>query len=103
MKGMEENKNQTPNRLRDLRERLRLSQKQVALRIGHNDATLLSRYEHGRSIPPLTTAMKLSALFQTPVHKIFPELADAVTSQILGSTFCVRSLRKNTFLAEEEA
>jgi DNA-binding XRE family transcriptional regulator len=68
---MEENKNKAPNQLALMRAKMNLSQKSVARVIGLRDSTLLSRYELGRALPPLKTALKLAALYQTPLSDIF--------------------------------
>ena len=52
------------------------SQKLVAHLIGHKTHSALSLYEHGRALPPLTTALKLEIVLRTPVAFLFPNLYD---------------------------
>ena len=57
------------------------SQKTVALLVGKHVA-MLSRYERGRSVPPLSTALKLGIILRVPVEFLFPRLYDALRHQI---------------------
>lgn len=100
---MEENETHKPTSLRDLRRSLHLSQKQVARRIGHPDQTLLSRYEHGRAIPPLLTAMKLSLLYQVPLARLFPELTEKTKVEILNPGLRVQRTHRKVCWAEQGA
>ena len=57
-------------------------QKQVAAILGHGSTSMLSRYESGRSWPPLLTALRLEILYRIPVaflySKIYRQLKDEV-------------------------
>lgn len=63
---------------------MNLSQKRVARVIGLRDASVLSRYESGRASPPLKTALKLAALYDTTISEMFPELSRRCMMQVLG-------------------
>lgn len=43
---------------------------------------MLSRYELGRSVPPLWTALKLGIILRVPVEFLFPKLYDGMRNQI---------------------
>ena len=81
---MEENKHRIPNQLVLVRKRKNLSQKRVAHLIGLRDATALSRYESGRALPPLKTALRLAALYDATLSEMFPELSRRSRRQVLG-------------------
>lgn len=70
--------------------------------IGYSDATLISRFERGRSIPPLETAMKLSVLFQVPLARLFPEVAERTKVEVLASEAHFRPTRRKVFLSSQE-
>ena len=97
---MEENKTHFPNRLRELRRRLGLSQKQVVTRVKGFDAPRLARYEKGEKLPPLMHALRLSFLYQQPLGVMFPEVAHRVRSEILSNPIVIRSMRYRTYCAE---
>ena len=52
------------------------TQKQVAKLLGHPEASMLSHYEHGRSLPPLPVALGLEIILRVPVAFLFPQLYD---------------------------
>jgi transcriptional regulator with XRE-family HTH domain len=47
------------------------SQKHVARLLGQKDASMVSRYERERSLPPLAVALGLSAVYRVPVEFLF--------------------------------
>ena len=58
-----------PNRLKKYRRLAGFSQKEAAEMIGLNNASCLSRWEKGLSIPTLPHIFKLSLLYRThPIH-----------------------------------
>ena len=81
---MEENKNRIPNQLVLIRKRMNLSQKRVAHMIGLRDATVLSRYESGRALPPLKIALRLAVLYDATLSEMFRELSRRSRRQVLG-------------------
>ena len=81
---MEENKYKIPNQLVFIRKRMNLSQKRVARMIGLRDATVLSRYERGRALPPLKTALKIALLYDVTIPEIFDELSQRARLQLFA-------------------
>jgi transcriptional regulator with XRE-family HTH domain len=81
---MDENKHRNSNQLVLIRKRMHLSQKRVARAIGLRDASVLSRYESGRALPPLKTALKLAALYDATLSEMFHELSRRCRMQVLG-------------------
>lgn len=63
--------NKHPNQLVLYRKRMRFSQKYVSRLLGFQDTTMLSRYEHGRSVPPLPIALRLEIIYRVPVAFLF--------------------------------
>jgi DNA-binding XRE family transcriptional regulator len=63
-----------PNHLQIYRNRMRLSCKQVAHLLGHSMTSSLTRFELGRSVPSLRTALRLAAIYRVPVEFLFPRL-----------------------------
>ena len=79
---MPRNPKRYQNELIVYRRRMRFSQKQAAAVLGHKGTSMLSRYESGRSLPPLLTALRLEILYRIPVaflySKIYRRLKDEV-------------------------
>ncbi len=50
---------------------MRYSQKQVAALLDQQGTSMLSRYESGRSLPPLLTALRLEILYRIPVAFLY--------------------------------
>ena len=59
------------NYLRTYRKRAGLSQDEVAFLLGGGCGTQVSRYELGKRLPSLETALALEAILGVPVKKIF--------------------------------
>lgn len=53
---------------------MKFSQKHVARLLDHPDTSMLSRYETGRSTPPLQTALRLEIIYRVPVAFLYPKL-----------------------------
>ncbi len=64
------------------RRRMGLTQKHVARLLGHRDTSMVSRYEHGRSSPPLPVALSLEIILRVPVAFLFPGLYDQLKRRI---------------------
>lgn len=60
-----------PNTLREHREKLGLTQKMVANRLGLRSITLISRWESGDTLPSLVNAFRLANLYQTSIEVLF--------------------------------
>lgn len=59
-----------PNRIAELRERVKLSRLELAERVGVNSQTI-GYLERGEYNPSLALAFRLSDVFSLPVEKIF--------------------------------
>ncbi len=64
-------RSKSPNDLVLYRERMGLSQKQVADLLGLHTTVSLSMIEHGHRSPSLKTALRLAAIYRTPVEYLF--------------------------------
>ena len=56
-------------RIRALRRKQKMSQEDLATRVGCDRVTI-SHYEHGRSIPPLYMAQKLAQVFNVTMDEL---------------------------------
>jgi transcriptional regulator with XRE-family HTH domain len=75
-------KRQVPNRLRLFRRRRLLALKQVAALLGHRSTQQLSRYEKGKLVPNLKTALKLAAIYGIPVRTMLDGYYEACLGEI---------------------
>jgi transcriptional regulator with XRE-family HTH domain len=66
------------------RRRMGFTQKHVARLLGHRDTSMVSHYEHGRSLPPLPVALSLEIIYRAPVAFLFPGIYDALKNRIRG-------------------
>lgn len=71
-----------PNNLTQYRVRMRLSQREVALLLGHKTAAPLSQLEAGRYLPSLKTALRLSAIYRIPVEFLFALLYTELRNEV---------------------
>jgi transcriptional regulator with XRE-family HTH domain len=60
-----------PHYLRIERRRAGLSQTDIAALLGVRTASKISRYEHGRRLPPLKTALAYEAILGRPIAELF--------------------------------
>lgn len=67
------------------RRRMGFTQKQVAKLLGHREASMISHYEHGRSLPPLQVALGLEIILRVPAAFLFPGLYDSLKLRIRNS------------------
>jgi len=74
--------NKGKNSLVLYRKRMGFSQKQVAQLLGRNDASTLSQYEHGRTLPTLTAALSLEIIYRIPVAYLFPDMYQQLKAHI---------------------
>ena len=58
------------------------TQKRVARLLGHRDTSMVSHYEHGRSLPPLPVALSLEIIYRVPVAFLFPGIYDGLKLRI---------------------
>src|SRR5947207_15870342 len=64
------------------RRRMGFTQKQVAQLLGHRDTSMISHYEHGRSLPPLPVALSREIILGVPVAFLFPGMHDDLRKRI---------------------
>ena len=79
---MNKNQDSHHNELAIYRRRLRFSRKRVARLLGHSSTAMLSRYENGRSHPPLLTVLKLEIIYRTPVAFLYQERYASLRQEI---------------------
>ena len=72
-----------PNRLRMLRRRLGVTQRELADLIGHGSDTQVSRLERGLRAPHFVEALKLELLFGLPATEIFTRLTRSALDEIV--------------------
>jgi transcriptional regulator with XRE-family HTH domain len=63
--------NPLDNYLRTERRQARLSQEDIAFLLGSRDGAKVSRYERGRRLPSLETALSYEAILGIPVRELF--------------------------------
>jgi transcriptional regulator with XRE-family HTH domain len=66
------------SRLRTLRRRSGLSQKELALILGFRSEATISRHERSDSVPDLLTALGYEVIFRVPLSELFPGLYQTV-------------------------
>src|SRR5262245_36165252 len=62
------------NHIFNMRRNRRLLQKQLAVLLGHRYTHMISRYEHGVSLPPMATALLLEIALGTRLSELYPAL-----------------------------
>ncbi len=67
-----------PNYLRTHRKTAGLTQRELGLILGYEDAGPVSRHERFQSIPPLIVAIGYEIVFGVPLSKIFAGLQETV-------------------------
>lgn len=68
-------KNLTPaNRFWRARKRLRITQKELAFLLGHNQSVSISQYESGAKLPPLRLALRLEYILSVPAKILFQDI-----------------------------
>ncbi len=77
-------KAKTQNKIMFYRRRMGFTQRHVARLLRHADASMVSRYERGASLPPLETALGLELALRVPVAFLFPSLYEQLRSRIRG-------------------
>lgn len=83
-----------PNRLKKYRRLFCLSQKKVAALIGLADASPLSRWEKGVSLPNLVHLFWLSRIYKTMPGELYFDLWQNISKDVLA--------RENNLLAQQE-
>ena len=93
---MNQDKPQNKNSLFIFRRRMGFSQKHVARLLGFPDTSMLSRYERGRSMPPLDMALSLGIILRVPVEFLFPDLYDGLRNRIRADEECMAQPTQQT-------
>ena len=63
--------NRERNHIFNMRRNRRYLQKQLALLVGNRYTYMLSKYEHGVSLPPLETALILEIAFRVRLSELY--------------------------------
>jgi transcriptional regulator with XRE-family HTH domain len=71
------------NYILNMRRNRGLAQKQLALLIGHRYTSMLSKYERGRSLPPLETALLIEIALGVRLSELYPNLYRALTRTVV--------------------
>lgn len=72
------------NRLQERCKELDLGLRTVAARLDLKDDAWISRWESGHILPIFINAFRLSILYETPIEKLFPHLAEEIRQEYLG-------------------
>lgn len=83
------------NYIKTYRRRSLLSQEELAFLLGAEFGTKVSRYERGRRVPSLETALALEAILGVPVRKIFPGTFRKVDLSVRERVRVLRERLKN--------
>src|SRR5579863_6601983 len=75
--------NREINYIFNMRRNRRFLQKQLALLIGHRYTYMLSKYEHGVSLPPLETALILEIALGVRLPDLYPGLYQRLQKEVL--------------------
>jgi transcriptional regulator with XRE-family HTH domain len=70
------------NRLREVREALRLKQTDVARKLGLTSSDRISHWEKGLALPGLLNLFKLSAIYGLSPEQLYPELYRSIIVNI---------------------
>jgi transcriptional regulator with XRE-family HTH domain len=71
-----------PHYLRIERRRAGLSQTDIAALLGVRTASKISRYEHGRRLPPLKTALAYEAILGKPIAELFGGMSRVIEGEV---------------------
>jgi len=84
-----------PNRLREHRKKLGLTQKEVAYKLGLRSITLISRWESGDTFPSLPNIILLSKLYQVPIDALYGDLANRIEADLNINKMHLLSLKSS--------
>lgn len=71
-----------PNYLKTYRRKAGLTQDDMAYLLGCNSGAKVSRYEHFKARPSLTTALAYQTIFRIPAKELFPGIYQKVENEI---------------------
>lgn len=94
--------NRIINRLWRYRKTQQLSQKEVALLLGHKKSTQVSRWENGEKLPTLKNALMLGSILKAPVEELFPDLVAALHANVQARAAKRENLNRKQQHANEE-
>jgi DNA-binding XRE family transcriptional regulator len=83
------------NRLRCYRLKRHLSQREVAVLIGHKHAGHLCTWESGKCVPTLKSALKLSAAINCPVEVLFFPMWNQLRQEVINRRKQLESIGNN--------
>ena len=75
--------NSERNYIFNMRRNRRLLQKQLAVLLGHRQTFMVSKYEHGVSLPPLESAILLEIALGVRLPELYPELYQRLQCLVL--------------------
>lgn len=68
--------------LKGLREKKKLSQLEIANKLGYKSSQFISNWERGLAAPPLKTLIVLSEAYGVPSRVLYGKLIEHITSQM---------------------
>jgi hypothetical protein len=75
--------NSERNYIFNMRRNRRLLQKQLAILLGHRHTFMISKYEHGVSLPTLESALVLEIALGVRLPELYPDLYRQLTGLVL--------------------
>ena len=75
--------NSERNYIFNMRRNRRLLQKQLAVLLGHRHAVMVSKYEHGVSLPPLESAILLEIALGARLPELYPDMYERLHRLVL--------------------
>lgn len=82
------------NYLRRFRRERGLTQRQVAIIMGLNNSTVVSRWEKGSVLPETQSVLKMAILYRSSVDVIYSDLRDSLTDEIREREKAVLGVRR---------
>lgn len=76
------NKLKYQNKIMLFRRRIKLTQREVAHLLGQKRTAMLSSYETGRTLPPLSAALRLGVILRVPVEFLFGDMYDGIRNEV---------------------
>jgi hypothetical protein len=76
--------NKERNYIFNMRRNRRLLQKHIAVLLGHRHVAMVSKYEHGVSLPPLELAILLEIALGARLPELYPDMYERLTRQVIA-------------------
>jgi len=67
-----------PNKLKEYRKKSRLTQTEVAQRLGFCSAERISFWEQGKRLPSITNLFRLSKIYNTLPNDLYPDFTNDI-------------------------